>query len=112
MINGTATVESTIRQEIARYDKDVYARFGNVGVFCPDMEGHQVWSKELPPHATRAGWGIASARFLPANESRQRASATCSAGRTVVTIAAEAETPIRLNRLPKRSRPTRDKRAA
>ncbi len=35
----------------------VYAYFGNVGVFCFDFEGRPVWSKTLPPHAMRFGWG-------------------------------------------------------
>jgi outer membrane protein assembly factor BamB len=42
----------------------VYARFGNVGVFCLDMEGHAVWSKSLPPHPMRHGWGTASSPVL------------------------------------------------
>ncbi len=42
----------------------VYAYFGNVGVFCLDMEGRPVWSKSLPPHATRHGWGTAASPVL------------------------------------------------
>jgi len=42
----------------------VYAYFGNVGVFCLDLDGHPVWSKELPPHATRFGWGTAASPVL------------------------------------------------
>ena len=42
----------------------VYAYFGNVGVFCLDMEGHAVWSKSLPPHAMRNGWGTAASSVL------------------------------------------------
>ncbi len=42
----------------------VYACFGNVGVFCLDMEGRPVWSKPLPPHATRHGWGTAASPVL------------------------------------------------
>ena len=42
----------------------VYAYFGNVGVFCLDMEGRPVWSKSLPPHATRLGWGTAASPVL------------------------------------------------
>ena len=44
--------------------KRVYAYFGNVGVFCLDMEGRPVWSKQLSPHATRNGWGMASSPVL------------------------------------------------
>ena len=42
----------------------VYAYFGNVGVFCLDMEGRPVWSKSLPPHAMRHGWGTAASPVL------------------------------------------------
>ena len=42
----------------------VYACFGNVGVFCLDLEGRPVWSKPLPPHAMRHGWGTAASPVL------------------------------------------------
>lgn len=42
----------------------VYAYFGNLGVFCFDMEGRPVWSKKLEPHATRNGWGTAASAVL------------------------------------------------
>jgi outer membrane protein assembly factor BamB len=42
----------------------VYAYFGNVGVFCLDLEGHPVWSKALEPHKTRSGWGTAASPVL------------------------------------------------
>ena len=42
----------------------VYSYFGNVGVFCLDLEGHPVWSKALEPHKTRSGWGTAASPVL------------------------------------------------
>jgi outer membrane protein assembly factor BamB len=42
----------------------VYSYFGNVGVFCLDLEGHPVWSKALEPHKTRASWGTAASPVL------------------------------------------------
>ncbi len=42
----------------------VYAYFGNVGVFCLDLEGHPVWSKSLEPHKSRNGWGTAASPAL------------------------------------------------
>lgn len=42
----------------------VYACFGNVGVFCLDLEGRPVWSVPLPPRATRCGWGTAASPVL------------------------------------------------
>jgi len=42
----------------------VYAYFGNVGVFCLDLEGRLVWSKSLPPHSMRHSWGTAASPVL------------------------------------------------
>lgn len=36
----------------------VYTYFGNVGLFCFDHTGKQLWSKEWPPVKTRMGWGL------------------------------------------------------
>jgi outer membrane protein assembly factor BamB len=38
----------------------VYCCFGNVGIFCFDLDGKEVWHYELAPHATRYGWGTAA----------------------------------------------------
>ena len=38
----------------------VYAYFGNVGLFCFDMNGKPLWSKKWGPYATRYGWGTAA----------------------------------------------------
>jgi outer membrane protein assembly factor BamB len=45
----------------------VYFYFGNVGVFCFDMNGEEVWQKRLEPHATRFGWGTAASPVLHEN---------------------------------------------
>ena len=42
----------------------VYACFGNVGLFCLDMEGRPVWSTPFAVHATRYGWGTAASPVL------------------------------------------------
>lgn len=42
----------------------VYVCVGNVGVYCVDFAGHEVWSKSLEPHKTRAGWGTAASPVL------------------------------------------------
>lgn len=44
--------------------KRVYCYFGNVGVFCFDLDGKPVWNKKLKPHRTRLGWGTASSPVL------------------------------------------------
>ncbi len=42
----------------------VYAYFGNIGVFCLDMNGQELWHKELGTYKTRFGWGTASSPVL------------------------------------------------
>ena len=42
----------------------VYAYFGNVGVFCYDLDGNAVWSKDFTPHKMRFGWGTAASPVL------------------------------------------------
>ncbi len=42
----------------------VYAYFGNVGVFCYDIEGKPLWSTNWPPVKTRNGWGSAASPTL------------------------------------------------
>ncbi len=42
----------------------VYAYFGNVGVFCFDMDGAQIWNHPIEPHKTRYGWGTAASPIL------------------------------------------------
>ena len=42
----------------------VYVVFGNLGIYCLDLQGKQVWKKELPRHKVRAGWGTASSPVI------------------------------------------------
>jgi outer membrane protein assembly factor BamB len=42
----------------------VYVCVGNVGVYCVDFAGHEVWSTPLAPHKTRNGWGTAASPVL------------------------------------------------
>ncbi|MFN0078255.1 MAG: hypothetical protein ACKVY0_17515 [Prosthecobacter sp.] len=35
----------------------VFFAFGNVGVFCHDFEGKQIWPKELKTHKVCGNWG-------------------------------------------------------
>ncbi|MGO8925320.1 MAG: PQQ-binding-like beta-propeller repeat protein [Limisphaerales bacterium] len=42
----------------------VYVCVGNVGVYCLDFAGREVWSKPLEPHKTRMGWGTAASPVL------------------------------------------------
>jgi outer membrane protein assembly factor BamB len=42
----------------------VYACFGNVGIFCFDVDGKQLWMHKLEPRKTRFGWGTAASPVL------------------------------------------------
>jgi len=42
----------------------VYCYFGNVGVFCFDMDGNEVWQHPINPQPTRFGWGTAASPVL------------------------------------------------
>ena len=39
----------------------IYAYFGNVGLFCLDMNGRLLWARAFDPVDTRAGWGWGTA---------------------------------------------------
>lgn len=42
----------------------VYAMFGNVGVFCFDLNGKLLWQQKIEPKATRFGWGTAASPVI------------------------------------------------
>ncbi len=42
----------------------VYAYFGNLGLFCLDLTGKELWSQKLGQFKTRAGWGTAASPVL------------------------------------------------
>jgi outer membrane protein assembly factor BamB len=42
----------------------IYALFGNVGLYCYDLDGHQLWKHELPVRQMRYGWGSAASPAL------------------------------------------------
>lgn len=42
----------------------VYAYFGNIGLFCFDLEGKKLWSTNWPAAKTRNGWGSAGSPVL------------------------------------------------
>jgi len=42
----------------------VYFYFGNVGVFCFDLEGKELWRKRLDPVKMRYNWGTAASTVL------------------------------------------------
>jgi outer membrane protein assembly factor BamB len=62
---STLHLKNTYASETPVTDGErVYARFGNVGVFCYDFEGRKLWSTNWPPVKTRNGWGSAASPVL------------------------------------------------
>jgi len=45
----------------------VYFCFGNIGIFCFDFNGQQIWSHEIAPRKMRSGWGTAASPVLHGN---------------------------------------------
>lgn len=42
----------------------LYVYFGNLGIYCYDMSGKRVWTKEATPNKMRFGWGTAASPVL------------------------------------------------
>lgn len=38
--------------------------FGNLGIYCFDFQGKELWRRDLAPHRTRFGWGPAASPVL------------------------------------------------
>jgi outer membrane protein assembly factor BamB len=58
-------VKNTYASETPVTDgKRLYAYFGNVGLFCYDLDGKRLWSTNWPTVKTRNGWGSAASPVL------------------------------------------------
>ena len=44
--------------------KRLYVYFGNLGVYCYDLDGKELWQQKWTPHKTRFGWGTAASPAL------------------------------------------------
>jgi len=55
----------------------VYAYFGMTGLFCYDLDGKEVWAKDLGSYPMQAGWGTASSPVL-AGEAAVKAAFACA----------------------------------
>ena len=62
---GSHHLKNTFASETPVTDGErLYVYFGNLGVFCYDMNGELVWSKLWKPVKTRYGWGTAASPVL------------------------------------------------
>jgi outer membrane protein assembly factor BamB len=58
-------LKNTLASETPVTDGErVYAYFGNVGLFCLDLDGKPLWSKRWESVPTRYGWGTAASPVL------------------------------------------------
>lgn len=65
---GTLHIKNTYASETPVTDGErVYAYFGNVGLFCLDLEGKELWSQKWGSFKTRYGWGTAASPILHQN---------------------------------------------
>jgi len=70
----------------------VYAYFGNVGLFCCDNSGKEVWSRKWPAVKTRMGWGTAASpalhgdKLFVVNDNEQKSYLVCLDKRTGKTL--------------------------
>jgi outer membrane protein assembly factor BamB len=62
---STAHVKNTYASETQVTDGErIYSYFGNLGLYCHDLDGKLIWSKSFDPMPTMFGWGTASSPIL------------------------------------------------
>jgi outer membrane protein assembly factor BamB len=62
---GPIHLKNTYASETPVTDGErIYAYFGNLGIYCVDAQGHEVWSRKIEPQKMRAGWGTATSPML------------------------------------------------
>ncbi|MGH9201647.1 MAG: PQQ-binding-like beta-propeller repeat protein [Vicinamibacterales bacterium] len=70
----------------------VYVRFGNIGLFCYDLDGKLLWSQKAEPLRMRNGWGTASSpiyhdgRLYLVNDNDEQSFVTALDARTGKTV--------------------------
>lgn len=58
-------IKSSYASETAVTDgQRVYFSFGNLGIFCFDFAGNELWRRDIKPLKTRNGWGTAASPAL------------------------------------------------
>jgi outer membrane protein assembly factor BamB len=63
--SGSRHIKNSFASETPITDgQRVYAYFGNLGLFCYDLNGKPLWSKLLGTRPTRFGWGTAASPVL------------------------------------------------
>jgi outer membrane protein assembly factor BamB len=62
---GTRHIKNSYASETPVTDGErLYAYFGNLGLYCYDLDGKELWSRKLGTYKTRFGWGTAASPVL------------------------------------------------
>ena len=62
---GSAHLKNSLASETPVVDGErLYCYFGNLGVYCFDLDGALLWSKKMDVKKTRYGWGTAASPAL------------------------------------------------
>lgn len=62
-------IKNTLASETPTTDGErVYAYFGNIGMFCYDLDGKLLWKMPMPAMDTQYGWGTGSSPVLYAGK--------------------------------------------
>lgn len=62
---GSLHIKNTYASETPVTDGErLYVYFGNLGLFCYDLDGKELWSQKWASHRMRAGWGTAASPVL------------------------------------------------
>ena len=63
--NSSMHIKNSFASETAVTDGErVYFCFGNLGIYCFDLDGNEQWRRDLQPHMTRFGGGTAASPVL------------------------------------------------
>jgi outer membrane protein assembly factor BamB len=58
-------IKNTLASETPTTDGErIYAYFGNLGMFCYDMQGQPLWSHRVPAAETQYGWGTSASPIV------------------------------------------------
>jgi outer membrane protein assembly factor BamB len=63
--DGSRHIKNSYASETPVTDGErLYAYFGNLGLYCYDLDGKDLWSRKLGTYKTRFGWGTAASPVL------------------------------------------------
>lgn len=95
-------IKNTLASETPATDGErLYVLFGNVGLFCYDLEGKPLWQIDIPPRNTQYGWGtsispiVHEGRVYLVNDNDEESYLACldgATGKEIWRVAREEKT--------------------